>query len=422
MKRRIIAITILLFFLAVIAANAKNPDAASFVYPAEFETHESIWLAWPKSEYAQGRPTEKVILSMIKALAPHVAVDLMVQNQQEQDQVQRIFTLLNIPSDHVRFRHIPHGDIWLRDMGPIFLKNSKNEMIIADFGFNFWGYDTQVSSYTMEEEPVDRLVARELDLSVIRSSIISEGGNREFNGKGTMMVTEAVELQRNPGWTKEELEAEYKRIFHVDKVIWLAKGLAEDPLAFKGKLPGNVFSSFTTGGHIDEYARFVGPKTILLVEVRPEERDSDPLAKITYENMEENCQILKNATDQDGKPFTVIRAPHVEPLYEKLDANDLMFNYLREMPFEDGTVIAEEETVTMILAASYMNYVVTNGVVLIPIYWQEGRSEKVRKKDEAFKRIIEQVFPGRQIVQINPENVNLGGGGMHCISQQMPAR
>ncbi len=397
-------------------------SAETFVFPAEFEEQESIWIAWPTNEKAKGRPVEEVTLAMIKALVPHVTVDLMVQDEYEQDQVQRIFTLQNIPADNVRFQLIPHDDIWVRDMGPIFLKNSNNQMIIADFGFNSWGCLPQFDEYSMKEEGVDRLVARNLEFPVLRSSIVSEGGNREFNGKGTLVVTEAVELQRNPGWTKEQLDAEYQRIFNVQKIIWLPKGVAEDQLACQGKLPGGeLFSTWTTGGHVDEYARFVNENRILLLEVTEEEAVGDPIAEITRINMEENYVILQNATDQDGEPFDIIRVPSVDPIYEDLDKNDPMFNELRQLKYQDGTVINEDDTIRIMLPASYLNFVITNGVVLIPEYWKEGRPETMRQKDDKFKQIMEGLYPNRQIIQINPENVNIGGGGMHCISQQMPA-
>jgi agmatine deiminase len=399
----------------------------TFVFPAEFEEHESIWLAWPTNEKANGQPVEEVTLAMIRTLVPHVKVDLMVQDEYEQDQVQRIFTLQNIPSDNVRFQLIPHDDIWIRDMGPIFLKNSSEttnqKMIVADFSFNSWGCLPQYDAYSMNEEQVDRLVARDLEFPVLRSSIISEGGNREYNGKSTMMVTEVVELQRNPSWTKEQLEVEYKRIFNLQKVIWLHKGVAEDQLACKGKLPGGeYYSTWTTGGHIDEFARFVKEDTILLLEVSKEEAAEDIIAAITYTNMEENYRILKEATDQDGNPFTIIRAPNAAPIYQDLNKNDPMFHELRQLEYEDGTVIGEDDTITIMLPASYLNFVITNGVVIIPAYWKEGREETMRQKDEEFKTIMESVYPNREIVQINPENVNIGGGGMHCITQQMPVR
>lgn len=414
-----LAFVALLGLIGCLSCNQPILTENSFLYPAEFEEHESIWLAWPTYQYEPGYPNEDVVLKIIESLAPYVSVDLMVQDKAEAEKVEAIFKAGNIPYDHVRFRLIPREDIWIRDMGPIFLKNGQGKLKIADFGFNTWGYENQTSEYSMIAERVDRLVARELELPVIRSSMIGEGGNREFNGKGTMMVTEAVELQRNPDWTKAELEREYKRIFNIRKVIWLHEGVAEDDFTFKGVLPGRIFIR-GTGGHIDEYARFVGPNTILLAEVTPEERDADPIAKINYDRMERNFNILKTATDQEGKPFEIIRVPYTKGIYETLD-DQYFIQYLKSTEYADGTVIGDDEQITLILATSYLNFIVTNGVVLIPAYWKVGRSEEFSQKDEVFKQVIKKVFPNRDIIQINPEAINIGGGGMHCISQQMPA-
>jgi agmatine deiminase len=398
---------------AVQAANA-------FVMPAEFEEIESLWMAYPVYENMQGRPTQAVQADMIKALVPHVKIDLMVQDEAEQMSVSQWLASMNLPPDRVRLHVVPHTDIWVRDMGPIFLKNSQGEMKIADFGFNIWSYSDPSSELAMVDEQADRLVARDMNLPIVRSSLISEGGNREFNGKGTLMVTEAVELQRNPGLTKEEIEAELKRVFNVKKVIWLKQGIADDDLSYKGKLPGDVFTVLTTGGHIDEFARFANPNTILLAQVTPQERDEDPIARITYDRMEENYRILQAATDEEGKPFKIIRVPIAAPIYETMDGNDEVFKMLQALTYEDGTVIEEGGEIKTILAASYLNYVIANDVVLIPSYWKPGRTEIFRQKDEAVKQIFQQVFPDRAIVQINAENINAGGGGMHCIVQQMP--
>jgi agmatine deiminase len=264
-------------------------------------------------------------------------------------------------------------------------------------------------------------VARELNLDVVRSALISEGGNREFNGKGTLMLTEAVIAQRNPGWTKSEIEYELRRIFNIRKIIWLPEGVADDQLSFRGKLPGDVFTVITTGGHIDEYARFTDPHTILLTEVTEEEKANDPIAAISYENMEAAYQILKSETDQDGKPFKIIRVPYPEAIYETMDQDDEVFQFLKDLEYEDGTVIDPQDSIKTIIAASYLNYIIANDVLIIPAYWKPGRSQVMKEKDESFKQIMQKVYPDKNIVQINPENINIGGGGMHCISQQMPA-
>ena len=393
---------------------------STFFIPAEFEPIDSIWMAYPVYENRKGYPSQSVQEAMIKALVPHTKIDLLVQDETEFSVVIQWLMTMELPANQVRLHIVPHTDIWMRDMGPIFLNNPSGEMKIADFGFNTWSYSNSTDELAMIDESVDRLVAREMELPILRSSLISEGGDREFNGKGTLMVTEAVEMQRNPGLTKAEIETELKRIFNVKKVIWLKQGLADDDLSFKGKLPGNIFTVLTTGGHIDEFARFVDPHTILLAEVSPQERDEDPIARITYDRMEENYRILQSETDQDGQPFQIIRVPVAAPIYATMDENDEVFNILKTLSFEDGTTIVEGSSINTILAASYLNFVVANDVVLIPAYAQPGRSDLFREKDAAVKTIFETVFPDREIIPINPEAVNAGGGGMHCIVQQMP--
>lgn len=395
-------------------------DAKTFVMPAEFEEIDSLWMAYPVYENMKGRPSQIVQENMIKALAPHTSIDILVQDEAEEKKVKQWLSSMNIPSSRVRLHIAPHTDIWTRDMGAIFVRNPNGEMKIADFGFNTWSYNDSTNESAITDEEVDILIARDMKLPIIRSNLISEGGNREFNGKGTLMVTEAVELQRNPGLTKEEVETELKRVFNIKKVIWLKQGLADDDLSYKGKLPNDTFTVLTTGGHIDEFARFASEDTILLAQVTPQERDEDPIARITYERMEENYRILQTSTDQDGKPFKIVRVPIPAPIYEMMDEDDEVFKLLKELKFEDGTVISEGSKIKTILAASYLNFVIANDVILIPSYWKVGRSQVFRQKDDLAKQILQKAFPNQKIVQINPENINAGGGGMHCIVQQMP--
>jgi len=401
--------------------NQSNPISKhNYFHPAEFELHESIWLAWPTYEYMKGRSAKTVVAQIVESLTDYVIVDLMVLNDSAKTDAISFFEKNDVSHNHIRFHKIKYGDIWIRDMGPNFLLNENGDLKIVDFGFNTWGYETPTDTYPMIEEQVDRLIAQKLEIPIIRSSIISEGGNHEFNGNGTMMVTEAVELQRNPLFTKMEIENEFKRVYNVKKVIWLPEGVADDELTFKGRLPGDVFTVITTGGHIDEYARFVDSTTILLAEVTREEKDSDSIAAMSYKNLEKAYSILKNETDQDGNLFKIIRVPYTEGIYEIMNENDAVYQFLEDLEYEDGTIIGDGSSIKTIIAASYLNYIISNGVVIIPSYWKKGRPHIMRIKDEKFKSVMKEVYPDRDIIQINPENINIGGGGMHCISQQMP--
>nr|QFZ91610.1 agmatine deiminase family protein [Synechococcus elongatus PCC 11802] len=392
-------------------------QAKTFRMPAEFEPIASIWMAYPTYENRAGYPSQVVQEAMVKAIAPTVKIDFLLNESEEKAIVNGWLKTAGIPASQVRYHLVPHEDLWIRDMGPIFAVNA-NQTQVVDFGFNAWSYLAATDPVAMTDEQVDRKVAGDLDLPILRSSLISEGGNREFNGKGTLMLTEAVELQRNPGLTKQEIEAELKRVFNLKKVIWLKEGVIDDELSYRGKLPDGSLTVLATGGHIDEYARFVNSNTILLAEVTAEERAIDPLAAINYQRLEENLKILQAATDQDGKPFRIVRIPAAKPIHVTMTQKDSIFQALQELTFEDGTMIQDDDRIKTILAASYLNFVIANDVVIIPSYWQPGRDLEYQQKDQAALAVFESVFPNKKIVMINPENINAGGGGMHCIVQQ----
>lgn len=398
----------------------KVKKTGQFTMPGEFDPIESVWLAFPVYNNLADHPILDVQGSMIEALTTHLFVDLIVQDEADKARAQKWISTLNAPSGKVRYHLIPHTDVWIRDMGPISLSNGESQLKVADFGFDQWSYAKPTDPDAMTDERVDRLVAQKLDLPIVRSSLISEGGDREFNGRGTMLTTEAVELQRNPEMTKEQITEEFKRVFNIDNIIWLKQGLADDDLTYEGPLPNGNLPVMTTGGHIDEYARFADSRTILLAEVSEHERRTNPVDAITYERMETNCEILSKAVDQDGKPFNIVRVPIAEPIELTVTEKDPIYNMLADLEYKSGFTFRRGEPVTIEIAASYMNFLIANEVVLVPAYWEPGRSELIKEKDARVQEIFEKVFPGRTIARINPENVNAGGGGMHCISQQMP--
>lgn len=397
--------------------SSQNND---FSYPAEWEEHDAIWLSWPTYENLKGKPSYTVHLEIIKALDGHVAAHVLVQDAKEADYVRTLLQKKKISSKHVKFFHVPHNDVWIRDMGPLFVKNSNGKLKVVDFNFNTWGYESQSSENSRAEEAIDRAVANTLNLPTLKSQIVSEGGGLEFNGRGTLITTESVALQRNPGLKLADVEAEYKRLFNLTKVIWLKQGLYEDDHTFRGRLPGNVYTVITTGGHIDEFARWVDPTTVLLAEASEQERNHDPIAKVSGERMDENYKILQNSTDQAGNKINIIRMPMPDPIFVTLKPGDGTYDYIKKLKYEDGSKFPQGKPVKAILAASYLNYVVTNGLVIAPKYYQPGRPQSTKVKDAEAKKILESAFKGRKVVQINPEIVNAGGGGMHCITQQQP--
>ena len=412
--------------LSCAGGDGEDPTTAQraefFAFPAEFETHRALWMAWPTYENKRGLPTEPLLLEIIRAVEGGVAIELLAQDEEQAGAIRDRFAQEEIPDEHVTIHAVPHGDIWMRDMGPIFLRGDRGGLRIADFGFNMWGYESPESANSRLEEAVDRQVADFLDLEVVKSPLISEGGSREFNGRGVMIAVEAVERQRNPGWTLESMEDEFRRVLGVTQVLWLAEGMAEDELTFKGRLPGDVYTVITTGGHVDEFARFADARTVLLAEVTEEERRADPIAAISYERLEESFRRLSAATDQDGNPFRIVRMPVPDSLFETMRRGDGVFDYIQPLDYEDGSRIEPDDEIRVVAAASYLNFQVTNGLVIAQKYWKPGMAESLREKDERALGILREAFPGRKVLALDAMAVNLGGGGIHCILQQEPGR
>ncbi|MCL4440425.1 MAG: agmatine deiminase family protein [Firmicutes bacterium] len=355
-----------------------------YTFPGEFEKQQAIWMQWPSGVYNAGsRPVNPVMVNIIKAFDPYIRVNLMSQSPEEIIQIRNLLQTSGFSGTNVFYYIINHMSIWARDVGPIFVKDSQNRLNVVNFGFNNYSRVEGNQDFIDVESQIDKLTAQLLGLPVISTNLISEGGAIESNGRGTMMVTEAVATKRNPGLTKQQIENEYKRVLGVKKVIWLKKGLAEDDRI--------------TSGHINEIARFAGPNTILLAQVLPGDRNANWVSENSYLRLEENYSILLNSTDQDGKPFHIIRLPMPPTLYSET-------NNTGELPVR-----------------SYLNYAVTNGAVLVQTYWKPGRSNILKTAEDQVKDIFQSVFPGRSIIGIDAENVNLWGGGIHCITQHMPA-
>jgi agmatine deiminase len=166
---------------------------------------------------------------------------------------------------------------------------------------------------------VDSLMAVAEGASILRTNVKHEGGATEVNGKGTLILNEATVFQRNPGLAKEEIESEFKRVLGVTNIIWMKKGLADDPLHFFRRIAGKYVGG-GTGGHTDEFVRFANATTILLAWIDESEKDMNPINQMNYERMNENLKILEEARDQDGHPFKVVKVPLPDLIVKKITA------------------------------------------------------------------------------------------------------
>ncbi len=403
---------------------ARTNHSFGLRFPAEFETQRAVWLGWPVSDAKRGLSTIDVYLQLIRILAPHVTVKIATQNEAESHRVASMLTSHSISMKNVDLVCIPHDDIWFRDMGPRFLTDGQGRMAVQKFAFNAWGYEAIDSPDILLDQQVPDRVAEMYDLELLASELINEGGDLEFNGQGTLITVEAVELQRNFGKTRDEIEAELKAVFDLDNVIWLKKGVYDDDLPFDGTLPGpdglkDVLTCLATGGHIDEHCRFVSADTVLVAEVSEEEAEKDPIADVTRRRLEENVEILQKATDQDGKPLVIRRIPVPDSLFSTMRSGDDVYDYYREK-YDSGFVYPIGEEIKVIAAASYSNFLITNGVVLGAEYWRPGLPDSIRHKDQLARSVLEDLFPDRTVHTIDVRALNFGGGGIHCITQQEP--
>ena len=299
--------------------------------------------------------------------------------------------------------------------------------------------------------------------------MVHEGGSATHNGHGTMIVAESVVLQRNlgpnrfcggqapvtdyreentyapsPDWPacKALVEAEYQRMLGVQKVIWVPTGVVEDNGTFRGALAphiqvptldgvdiphSGVYTVFTTNGHVDDFVRFVSAdKVVLAEEPLPTSRARTPVERLVrwfqeqnHERLERAHDILSVQTTESGEPIQIVRIPTPEITLDVFRAGDGTYDYWSSYDrWEDGSTLPE--FMLGVWASSYVNYVPTNDLVLVSKFWKPGRSRESRRRDRKAQEVLRELFPEREIVAIFSENINRGGGGMNCITQQQP--
>lgn len=413
------------------------PDPKSQIrVPAEWEEQESVWMAWPAFSNKHDWSAPDAYAQLLTGLLPTVRVDLCVTDAAMQEEVTAFLRSKGVAQtlieSQLKFHRINYVDIWLRDTGPLFIKDG-NTLKAVDFQFNAWGWGPYVTlpefaSSIKIEETVDRQISALLNVPHISSSLILEGGALEFNGQGTVIVSEDVVFQRNPGWSKAQVEVEFARLFNTKKVIWVKGTLGNDahpvihaPFAVPfGNSTQPVYTLLTTNGHTDEFVRFINANTVLLAETPTEqEAAANPIVAKSRELLLQAREVLAHATNQDGHPFQIIDFPDAKPLYVDLTDQDDMFNILATLDYPSvGKPTIDPKGLKGVLAASYLNFLVINNLVLVAEY--AGLSADMAGKDGEAKRLLRQAFPGKQVLGVDVRAINVGGGGIHCITRQMP--
>jgi agmatine deiminase len=406
--------------------------------PAEFEKQDGIVFTWLLKDQLENYSVDSVHMKMVENLVKDNIVYINYNSQTQKNKIEKLLGVSKIDISRVKFiKYNISAGSYPRDYGPEWIY--VNQMLnIVDMNWTFYGYippDRTFSKLINKNlENYDRFLAKKLAIDTYRKSeFVSEGGGKEFNGNGILMVVEQTEFQRNPTYSKQEIEDEYKRIFNLKKVIWLPKPSYDDENMFKDYIIDKVTNkkvirSASANGHIDEFCRFVSPNTILLAEVTQEEADRDEIHKINKQRFDACFEILKKETDADGKPFNVVRMPVAETVYKEVSKNSLVYSNISGMikatklkKMLDGSELPKEDKFLVLPALSYCNFSIANNVILMSKYWKESLPESVKYKDKQAFEILQKLFPDRKIVAIDAIALNLGGGGLHCNTKHIPA-
>ncbi len=397
-------------------------------YPPEWEPHRSVVI-----EFDNDDAMDRVSVQVAAAISHQLDAVCLIQGDSLRQHYLRLLVQEGADTSRVRFMSYPGSQAFSARDHQFFLRSSKGStLMLADFAWVEYGYyyepffqAERMSRNARESELLRAEFARWFAVDRIESKLVLEGGAFDVNGKGTVLVAESVNMHRNPEWSREQQETEMKRMLGVRHVLWMKEGPADDPhpIGNAVRITENYFGS-GVGGHIDEFVRFIDSATVLLLWPDSLEALQDPVLRITRERMIENRRILESSTDQDGHPLKIILLPSPRETYvtARIDtaSSDPLIQERSQSIVRRYSEFAQGDTVHFVPASSYANYLVTNGLVLIPKYWRPGLSEKCRQRDEEAKQIIGAQFPGRTVVQIDALPFNWIGGGIHCWTQQVP--
>lgn len=406
----------------------------NFRYTGEFERQKAVVICWADVPFsAIGYDVHKVFVQVIKNSMTEVEVYINCGIEGSITRCKNVLKRNSIDIEKIHFTQFKDELHWARDYGPDILVDNFGNKRLINFNFNSYGMLDSQDPVSILAKKFAPHMAIELGCTdILESPLVTEGGNKEFNGAGICMAIEQTEVEkRNPSYTKEQIEAEYKRLFHLKKVIWIPKASYDDEDIFDGPLDvidgKPIYRSLSANGHIDEICRFVDENTVLLAEVTEKEAQKLSSARITKERLDRAYEILAKESDCNGMPFRIIRIPVPDPIYFTAKPGDYIYEswqiFKDAIPagchMNDGSQFPEGE-IKMQPALSYCNFLIINGIVLGQKYWKEGLPESIREKDMRVQQILEMVFPGRKVIMIHTTALNILGGGIHCITKNIP--
>lgn len=355
------------------------PAQDGFYMPGEFEPHEGTWMVWPQRpdnwRYG-GKYAQKVFAEVANTIANYEKMTVLTNHDQYEN-------ARNVLNDNVRVIEVSNDDSWVRDSGPTFVKNAEGEVRGIDWRFNAWGglVDGLYFPWDKDDAVARKICVIEYKDYYSLEDFVLEGGSIHVDGDGTALVTAACLLSegRNPKLSKSEIEAMLKQYLNVQKVIWLERGIFLDE----------------TNEHVDNICVFVKPGEVVLAWTDDETDPQYPLSKSCLD-------ILNSETDAKGRTLKVHKLIQPTPLTISKEECDGVDQVIGSQPRLEGHR----------LAASYVNYYVCNGAVIMPGFNVP--------QDEPAKKILQSLYPDRDVIQIYTREILLGGGNIHCITQQQP--
>lgn len=355
-----------------------TPKQDGFRMPGEFEEHDGCWIIWPERPdnwRLGGKPAQNVFIKVATAISEFEKVTVCVSNAQYDN-------ARNMLPDSIRVVEMSNDDSWIRDCGPTFVTNGE-EVRGIDWSFNAWGglVDGLYFPWDKDDHVARKVCEIERKNRYRLDDFILEGGSIHVDGQGTLIVTEECLLSegRNSHLSKKEIEDVLKEYLNLEKIIWIPRGIYNDE----------------TNGHVDNIIHYVEPGKVVLAWT---EDKNDP----QYEICQEAYEILSNSTDAKGRKLEVVKL--------MLPANILITKEESQgVDGIDGTLPREEGDR---LAASYANFYIANGGVVFPTFNDPN--------DEIARKTLQSCFPDRKIVGIYAKEILLGGGNIHCITQQQP--
>jgi agmatine deiminase len=346
-------------------ARKQTPKALGFRMPAEWEPQTAVWLSWPHKRASwprRFRPVPYVFAEIVRQISRREQVRINCAALL-QPRAKRLCAAAGADMVRVAFHDHPTDDAWCRDHGPIFVKNDRTgEIAVTDWAYNAWG--DKYPPYDLDNQIPPR-IAKRLRLRRFVNDMILEGGSIDVNGEGLLLTSEQCLLNenRNPRLTRAQIEQNLKDWLGVAAILWVGDGIVGDD----------------TDGHIDDVARFYRADGFVTCVER---NRRDPNHRIL-------CAIrerLSTFRTPAGRRFDVVELPMPEP-----------FGF-------DGQQVP----------ASYANFLVVNGAVLVPQFRQ-------KKRDAEAREVLGHCFRGREIVGVDCRDLVWGLGTLHCISQQQPA-